>query len=48
MLDCKVRKVCNSLEVALSKETLSRQNVQDGDTVFLIKAPDASYQITPL
>ena len=47
MLDMKVRKIGNSLGVVLSKEVLSRLNVQDGDKVFLTEAPDGSYRITP-
>jgi len=47
MLELKVRKIGNSLGVVLPKEAVNRLNAGDGDRLFLIEGPDASYQLTP-
>jgi len=48
MLDMKIRKVGNSLGVALPQEVLSRLNVQDGDKVFLTEAPEVATGSRPM
>jgi putative addiction module antidote len=47
MLELKVRKFGNSLGVVLPKEVINRLRTDDGETVFLIEAPDGSYRLTP-
>lgn len=43
----KVRKLGNSLGVILPEEVISRLHTGDGDNLFLVEAPDGSYQLTP-
>ena len=47
MLELKVRKFGNSLGVVLPKEALNRLGAADGERLFLIEAPDGTYQLTP-
>jgi putative addiction module antidote len=47
MLELKVRKFGNSLGVVLPKEVINRLRTSDGEPLFLIEAPDASYRLTP-
>ncbi len=47
MVELKIRKFGNSLGVVLPKEVINRLHAEDGATVFLIEAPDGSYQLTP-
>ena len=47
MLELKVRKFGNSLGVVLPKEVISRLRTADGEKLFLVEAPDGSYQLTP-
>ena len=43
----KVRKFGNSLGVVLPKEVINRLRTADGERLFLIEAPDGTYQLTP-
>ncbi len=45
MLQLKVTQVGNSIGVILPKESLSRLNVEKGDTVYLVESPDG-YTLT--
>ena len=47
MVELKVRKFGNSLGVVLPKEVITRLHAADGEALFLIEAPDGSYQLTP-
>ncbi len=47
MVELKVRKVGNSLGVVLPKEVIHRLHAQDGQTLFLVEAPDGGYRLTP-
>ena len=47
MVELKVRKFGNSLGVVLPKSVIDRLHTQDGETLFLIEAPDGSYRLTP-
>ena len=47
MVELKVRKFGNSLGVILPKEVISRLRTKDGEPLFLIEAPDGSYELTP-
>jgi putative addiction module antidote len=47
MIELKVRKFGNSLGVVLPKEVIHRLHTGDGEALFLIEAPDGSYQLTP-
>ncbi len=47
MLELKVRKFGNSLGVVLPKEAINRLGAADGERLFLIEAPDGTYQLTP-
>ena len=47
MLELKVRKFGNSLGVVLPKEAINRLHTGDGERLFLIEAPDGTYQLTP-
>ncbi len=47
MVELKVRKFGNSLGVVLPKEVINRLHAADGETLFLIEAPDGSYRLTP-
>ncbi len=46
MVELKVRKVGNSLGVVLPKEVIHRLHAGEGEPLFLIEAPDGSYQLT--
>jgi putative addiction module antidote len=47
MVELKVRKFGNSLGVVLPKEVINRLHTSDGQPLYLIEAPDGSYQLTP-
>ena len=47
MTQLKVRQIGNSLGVVLPKEVLSRLNLKDGDSLFVIEGSDGSMRITP-
>jgi putative addiction module antidote len=47
MLESKVRRFGNSLGAVLPKEVINRLRTGDGERLFLIEAPDGSYQLTP-
>lgn len=47
MIALKVRKFGNSLGVVLPKDVINRLHTQDGQTLFLLEAPDGSYRLTP-
>ena len=47
MVELKVRKFGNSLGVVLPKDVINRLRTKDGEPLFLIEAPDGSYQLTP-
>ena len=47
MIELKVRKFGNSLGVVLPKEVISRLQTSDGEPLFLLEAPDGTYQLTP-
>lgn len=47
MVELKVRKFGNSLGVILPKAVINRLRTRDGEPLFLIEAPDGSYQLTP-
>jgi hypothetical protein len=48
ILELKVRKFGNSLGVVLPKEEMiNRLRTGDGERLFLIEAPDGTYQLTP-
>ena len=47
MVELKVRKFGNSLGVILPRQVISRLRTKDGEPLFLIEAPDGSYQLTP-
>lgn len=47
MIELKVRKFGNSLGVVLPKEVITRLHTGDGEPLFLVEAPDGSYQLTP-
>ncbi len=47
MLELKVRKIGNSLGVVLPKEAVKRLSADEGDRLFLIEAPNGTYQLTP-
>ncbi|MDS4021340.1 MAG: AbrB family transcriptional regulator [Candidatus Competibacter sp.] len=47
MVELKVRKFGNSLGVVLPREVINRLRTQDGQTLFLVEAPDGSYRLTP-
>jgi putative addiction module antidote len=42
-----VRKFGNSLGVVLPKEVINCLHTSDGQPLYLIEAPDGSYQLTP-
>lgn len=46
MLQLKVRKFGNSLGIVLPKEVINRLQTEDGETLFLLDAPDGSYRLT--
>jgi putative addiction module antidote len=43
MIEVKVRKFGNSLGVVLPKEVINRLNTRDGEQLFLVEGPDATY-----
>lgn len=47
MVHLKVRKFGNSLGVILPKEVIGRLRTKDGESLFLIEAPNGGYQLTP-
>lgn len=47
MKTLKIISVGSSCGVILSKEVLAAMNVKKGDELFLIKAPDGSFRISP-
>ena len=47
MVELKVRKFGNSLGVILPKEVIGRLRTGDGERLFLVEAPDGTYQLTP-
>ena len=47
MIELKVRKLGNSLGVILPKDVVNRLRTTEGQRLFLIEAPDSSYQLTP-
>jgi putative addiction module antidote len=47
MVELKVRKFGNSLGGVLPKEVINRLRTSDGQPLYLIEAPDGSYQLTP-
>ena len=46
-INVKVRKFGNSLGVILPKEVIGRLKTGDGQSLFLIDAPDGSYRLSP-
>jgi putative addiction module antidote len=44
--ELKLRKVGNSLGVLLSKETLARLNIREGDSMFITESTDGGYRLT--
>jgi putative addiction module antidote len=46
MVELNVRKFGNSLGVVLPKEVISPLRTAAGEALFLIEAPDGSYQLT--
>jgi len=46
MVALKLRKVGNSVGCILPQEVLTNLHVDEGDTIFLTKAPDG-YRVTP-
>jgi len=47
MSQLKVRKFGNSLGVVLPREVINRLRTGDGQSLFLVDAPDGSYRLTP-
>jgi putative addiction module antidote len=47
MVNLKIRKIGNSLGVVLPREVLAHLQVQEGDTLFLLKTSDGGYKLTP-
>jgi putative addiction module antidote len=47
MSQLKVRKFGNSLGVVLPREVINRLKTGDGQSLFLVDAPDGSYRLTP-
>jgi putative addiction module antidote len=47
MVELKVRKFGNSLGVVLPKEVIGRLHSGEGQALYLVEAPDGSYQLTP-
>ena len=44
--EIKLRKIGNSVGLVLSKDTLSRMHVEEGDTVYLTEAADGGFRIS--
>ena len=47
MVALKLTRIGNSTGVVLPKEALTQMNVGAGDTIFLTRAADGGYRITP-
>jgi putative addiction module antidote len=47
MVNLKIRKIGNSLGVVLPREVLAHLQVQEGDTLFLLKTSDGGDKLTP-
>ena len=47
MVELKIRRFGNRLGVILPEEVIDRLRVKDGETLFLIEAPDGGYRLTP-
>ena len=47
MVALKVRKVGNSLGLALPKDVLSHLQAVEGDLLYLVEGPDGGYHLTP-
>ena len=47
MVELKVRKFGNSLGVVLPKDVINRLHTKGGEALYLIEAPDGSYNLTP-
>ena len=45
MVELKVRRFGNRLGIILPDEVIDRLRVKDGETLFLIEAPDGGYQL---
>ncbi len=46
MVELKIRRFGNRLGVILPKEIIDRLRAKDGETLFLIEAPDGGYRLT--
>ena len=46
MVELRIRRFGNRLGVILPKDVIDRLRVKDGETLFLIVAPDGGYQLT--
>lgn len=46
MVELRIQRFGNSLGVVLPNEVIDRLRVKDGETLFLIEAPDGGYQLT--
>ena len=46
MVELRIRRFGNRLGVILPKDVIDRLRVKDGETLFLIEAPDGGYQLT--
>jgi putative addiction module antidote len=47
MVKLKLTTVGSSTGVVLPKDVLAKLNVEKGDSLFLVDAPDGSYSLTP-
>jgi putative addiction module antidote len=47
MVELKIVKIGNSLDVRLPREILNRMHVGDGDKLVLIEAPEGGYRLSP-
>jgi putative addiction module antidote len=47
MIEVKVCKFGDSLGIILPKEVVERLHAEDGNTLFLVEAPDNGYRIAP-
>jgi putative addiction module antidote len=47
MTQLKIRKFGNSLGVILPKDVIQRLQAGEGQSLFLLDAPDGSYRLTP-
>lgn len=46
MVELNIRRFGNRLGVILPEEVIDRLRVKDGETLFLIEAPDGGYRLT--